>query len=75
MAAMLAATSKSLLTSIALVAETVGPSFIILTVVSAAISYFITGSKSFYKSQLQQDLSGQVIAELSFECLIEIQKG
>jgi CIC family chloride channel protein len=52
MAAMLAATSKSLLTSIALVAETVGPSFIILTVVSAAISYFITGSKSFYKSQL-----------------------
>jgi CIC family chloride channel protein len=52
MAAMLAATSKSLLTSIALVAETVGPSFIILTVVSAAISYFFTGSKSFYKSQL-----------------------
>ena len=52
MAAMLAATSKSLLTSITLVAETVGPSFIILTVVSAAISYFFTGSKSFYKSQL-----------------------
>ena len=52
MSAMLAATSKSLLTSIALVAETVGPSFIILTVVSASISYFFTGSKSFYKSQL-----------------------
>ncbi|MGQ9530928.1 MAG: chloride channel protein [Candidatus Bathycorpusculaceae bacterium] len=52
MAAMLAATSKSFLTSIALVAETVGSSFIILTVVSAAISYFITGKKSFYKSQL-----------------------
>ncbi|MGQ9550839.1 MAG: chloride channel protein [Candidatus Bathycorpusculaceae bacterium] len=52
MAAMLAATSKSLLTSITLVAETVGPSFIIPTVVSAAISYFFTGSKSFYKSQL-----------------------
>ncbi|MGB9853617.1 MAG: chloride channel protein [Candidatus Bathyarchaeales archaeon] len=52
MAAMLAATSKSLLTSIALVAETLGPGFIILTVVSAAISYFITGNKSFYKSQL-----------------------
>lgn len=52
MAAMVAATSKSLLTSITLVAETVGPSFIILTVVSAAISYFFTGSKSFYKSQL-----------------------
>lgn len=54
MSAMLAATSKSLLTSIALVAETVGPSFIVLTVVSASISYFITGGKSFYKSQLMR---------------------
>jgi CIC family chloride channel protein len=52
MAAMLAATSKSLLTSIMLVAETVGPSFIIPTVFSAAVSYFLTGNRSFYKSQL-----------------------
>ena len=52
MAAVLAATSKSLLTSIALVAETVGPSFIIPTVVSAAVSYFLTGNRSFYKGQL-----------------------
>jgi len=52
MAAVLAATSKSLLTSITLVAETMGPSFIIPTVVSAAVSYFLTGNRSFYKSQL-----------------------
>ena len=52
MAAMLAAMSKSLLTSITLVAETVGPSFIIFTVFSAAVSYFLTGNRSFYKSQL-----------------------
>ena len=54
MAAMLAATSKSLLTSIALVAETVGPSFIIFTVIPAAISYFLTGNRPFYKSQRSQ---------------------
>jgi CIC family chloride channel protein len=52
MSAMLASTSKSLLTSIALVAETIGPSFIVPTVVSASISYFFTGNRSFYNSQL-----------------------
>jgi CIC family chloride channel protein len=62
MAAVLAATSKSLLTSITLVAETMGPSFIIPTVVSAAVSYFLTGSRSFYKSQLLNKLSGQGVA-------------
>ena len=63
MAAVTAATSKSLLTSITLVAETMGPNFIIPTVVSAAISYFLTGNKSFYKSQLVNKLSKQEIAE------------
>jgi len=52
MAAVLAATNKTLLTSITLVAETVGPSFIIPTVVSAAVSYLLTGNRSFYRSQL-----------------------
>lgn len=52
MAAMLAATNKCLLTSIALVAETVGPGSIIFTVVSASLSYFLTGKRSFYKSQI-----------------------
>jgi len=61
MAAAVAATSKSLLTSITLVAETMGPNFIIPTVVSAAVSYFLTGSKSFYKSQLLNKLSKQCI--------------
>jgi CIC family chloride channel protein len=63
MAAVTAATSKSLLTSITLVAETMGPNFIIPTVVSAAVSYFLTGNKSFYKSQLVNKLSRQGIAE------------
>ncbi|MGC8940124.1 MAG: chloride channel protein, partial [Candidatus Bathyarchaeia archaeon] len=62
MAAMVAATSKSLLTSITLVAETMGPSFIIPTVVSAAVSYFLTGSRSFYKSQLLNKLGKQGFA-------------
>jgi CIC family chloride channel protein len=62
MAAVLAATSKSLLTSITLVAETMGPSFIIPTVVSAAVSYFLTGSRSFYKSQLLNKLITQGVA-------------
>lgn len=62
MAAVVAATSKSLLTSITLVAETMGPGFIIPTVVSAAVSYFLTGSRSFYKSQLLNKLSKQDIA-------------
>lgn len=59
MAAVLAATSKSLLTSITLVAETMGPSFIIPTVVSAAVSYFLTGTRSLYWSQLLNKLSRQ----------------
>jgi len=52
MTAVLAAANKTLLTSIALVAETLGPSFIVPTVVSATISYFLTGDASLYKSQL-----------------------
>ncbi len=52
MAAVLAAANKTLLTSIALVAETIGPSFIVPTVLSAAIGYFLTGGVSLYRSQL-----------------------
>jgi CIC family chloride channel protein len=52
MAALLAATSKTLLASVTLVAETIGPSFIIPTVISAALSYFITGNISLYRNQL-----------------------
>ncbi|MEM0093132.1 MAG: chloride channel protein [Thermofilum sp.] len=59
MAAVLAATNKSLLTSIALVAETMGSSFIIPTLISAAVSYFLTGSRSFYRSQLVDKLQAR----------------
>ncbi|MEM3638801.1 MAG: chloride channel protein, partial [Candidatus Micrarchaeaceae archaeon] len=59
MAAVLAATSKSLLTSITLVAETMGPSFIVPTVISAVASYFLTGSRSLYKSQLVNKLQAR----------------
>ena len=52
MTAVLAAANKTLLTSIALVAETLGPSFIVPTVVSATISYSFTGGASFYEGQL-----------------------
>ncbi|MEM1753363.1 MAG: chloride channel protein [Candidatus Methanomethylicaceae archaeon] len=65
MAAVLAATSKSLLTSITLVAETMGPSFIIPTIVSATLSYFLTGSRSFYRSQLMNKLQGICNAKYS----------
>jgi CIC family chloride channel protein len=58
MAAVLAATSKTLLTSITLVAETVGPSFIISAIVSAAVSYFLSGNRSFYKNQLLNKTMG-----------------
>jgi CIC family chloride channel protein len=60
MAAVLAAANRTLLTSIALVAEAIGPSFIVPTVVSAAVSYFLTGSASFYKSQLLSKSEGEV---------------
>lgn len=53
MAAVMAATNKTLLTSIALVSETMGPSYIIPTVISASVSYFLTGNRSFYRSQLE----------------------
>jgi CIC family chloride channel protein len=52
MAAVLAAANKTLLMAIMLVAETMGPGFIIPTAISAAVSYFLTGDRSFYKGQL-----------------------
>jgi H+/Cl- antiporter ClcA len=52
MAAVLAAANKTLLMAIMLVAETMGPGFIIPTAISTAVSYFLTGDRSFYKGQL-----------------------
>ena len=48
MASIIASANKTLLTSVAFVAETAGPSSIIFTLVSAATSYFISRDISFY---------------------------
>ena len=49
MASILAAANKTLLTSVAFVAETAGPSSIIFTLVAAATSYFVSRDVSFYE--------------------------
>jgi CIC family chloride channel protein len=49
MAALLAATNKTLLTSVAFVAETSGPATIITTLVAAATSYFLSQGTGFYE--------------------------
>jgi CIC family chloride channel protein len=54
-AAMIAATNKTLLTSIAFVAETLGPSSIIPTVIAASTSYITSGRSCFYESQLPKE--------------------
>ena len=48
MASIIASANKTLLTSVAFVAETAGPSSIIFTLVAAATSYFISRDVSFY---------------------------
>ncbi len=48
MAAMISASNKTLLTSVALVAETTGPSSLAYTLLAAVTSYFISGTTSFY---------------------------
>ncbi len=49
MASIIASANKTLLTSVAFVAETAGPSSIIFTLVAAATSYFVSGNISFYE--------------------------
>jgi len=49
MASIIASANKTLLTSVAFVAETAGPSSIIFTLVAAATSYFISRDISFYE--------------------------
>lgn len=49
MAAILASANKTLLTSVAFVSETAGPSSLIITLVAAATSYFVSGNISFYE--------------------------
>jgi len=49
MAALIASTNKTMLASIAFVAETTGPSSIITTMIAASVAYFISGRFSFFK--------------------------
>jgi CIC family chloride channel protein len=49
MASIIASANKTLLTSVAFVAETAGPSSIIFTLIAAATSYFISRDISFYE--------------------------
>ncbi|MEM3384952.1 MAG: chloride channel protein [Nitrososphaeria archaeon] len=67
MGSILAAASKSLLTGIAFVTETIGSSPIMYVVLSASISYFITGNYSFYESQLNKKPSSKMEALLELE--------
>jgi len=48
MAAMISASNKTLLTSVALVAETTGPASVAYTLLASVTSYFISGKISFY---------------------------
>lgn len=48
MAAMISASNKTLLTSVALVAETTGPASMAYTLLAAVTSYFVSGNISFY---------------------------
>lgn len=68
MGAVVAATTKSLLTGIVFVAETVGASPIMFALLSASISYFLTGRNSFYESQLNKKPSNKM------EALIELEE-
>ena len=48
MAAMISASNKTLLTSVALVAETTGPASVAYALLASATAYFLSGSISFY---------------------------
>jgi len=75
MGAVVAATSKSLLTGIVFVAETVGSSPIMFALLSASISYFLTGRNSFYESQLNKKPSNKMEALMELEEFFRERKG
>ncbi len=51
-AAVMAASNKTLLTSVTFVAEACGPSSIIPALIAASVSFFTSGKYSFYENQL-----------------------
>jgi len=74
MGAIVAAVSKSLMTGIVFVAETVGAGPIMFIVLSASISYFLTGDLSFYPSQLKKRSSSKVEALMELEDVLKQSK-
>ena len=62
MASMLAATHNTLLTSVALVAETLGPASILPAMVASTISYIMTIKWSMYEQQLPRREKGKTLA-------------
>lgn len=71
MAASIAALNKTLLTSIAFVAETCGPISIIPSTIAACISYLTSGNWSFYEEQLPSKPEEEEEALVELEYLIK----
>jgi CIC family chloride channel protein len=62
MVAILSGTHKILLAPIAFVAETIGPSPVIPALLASTVSYFVSGSKSFFKLQPVSKLREEELA-------------
>jgi len=72
MAAMLAATHKAYMTSIAFVAETCGPATVLPSIVSSAIAYLITYRDTFYELQLPvKEMEKRLALERIYSEIIE----
>ena len=66
MAAVLAAANKTLLTSVAFVAETCGPASIIPALIASTVSFFTSGESSLYEPQLPRKVveEGRALCEV-----------
>ncbi|RLE50510.1 MAG: hypothetical protein DRJ31_00910 [Candidatus Methanomethylicota archaeon] len=66
MAAVLAAANKTLLTSVAFVAETCGPASIIPALIASTVSFFTSGESSLYEPQLPRKVveEGKALCEM-----------
>lgn len=62
MASVLSATSKTLFTPIAFVAETCGPSSIIPAMIASTVSFFTSGLNTFYENQLVKEAYEEELA-------------
>jgi len=71
MASVLAATNKTPLTAVALVAETIGPGTVIPTIIASTTSYLLTGYYSFFKIQYPRRIEKEemVLSEIYHKIL------